>query len=225
MVSVANGEVVVPGDVVDQLKNVKLVGPGLRVCDGHVVALRCGVVTRDEGNVWINYFEKRYEPVLDDLVVGQVVQQLSDGWKVHIGCAMLANLSFMAFEGATKRNRPDLKLGDVIYAKVVETVEPQLVCVTPDGKAKGMGVLPPGGMVVRYSPGVSRKLLSPNSVILSTIGEDLPFEIACGLNGWIYVKSRTVEDTQAVLKMLQLVECFPTSGCSVSEVFKTLRGF
>lgn len=50
-------------------------------------------------------------------------------FQVDIGSADVAFLSYLAFEGATKRNRPTLKTGDLIYARVISTskhVEPEL---------------------------------------------------------------------------------------------------
>jgi exosome complex component RRP40 len=39
-------------------------------------------------------------------------------FRVDIGTSQLASLSYMAFEGATKRNRPNVNVGDIVYAKV-----------------------------------------------------------------------------------------------------------
>ena len=38
--------------------------------------------------------------------------------RVDIGTAEPASLSYLAFEGATKRNRPNVTVGDLVYAKV-----------------------------------------------------------------------------------------------------------
>lgn len=41
-------------------------------------------------------------------MVGVIVDRHAEGWKVDIGAAQLASLPALAFEGATKRNRPPL---------------------------------------------------------------------------------------------------------------------
>jgi exosome complex RNA-binding protein Rrp4 len=51
-------------------------------------------------------------------VLGVVVAKAGDLFRVDIGTSQPASLSYMAFEGATKRNRPNVNIGDVIYAKV-----------------------------------------------------------------------------------------------------------
>jgi exosome complex component RRP40 len=44
-------------------------------------------------------------------VVGQVIARSGENWRVDIGSAQMATLDGLAFEGATKRNRPNLKAG------------------------------------------------------------------------------------------------------------------
>lgn len=42
-----------------------------------------------------------------------------DYFRVDIGAPDLALLSFISFEGATKRNRPNLKVGDLVYGQIL----------------------------------------------------------------------------------------------------------
>jgi exosome complex component RRP40 len=52
----------------------------------------------------------QYVPVAQESVVGIVVARSGEGWRVDIGSANVANLDGLAFEGATKRSRPNLKV-------------------------------------------------------------------------------------------------------------------
>ena len=66
-----------------------------------------------------------------------VVGKGGDTFRVDIGSADNASLSFMAFEGATKKNKPNINVGDVVYAKLLvasRDMEPELVCVDSYGK-------------------------------------------------------------------------------------------
>jgi exosome complex component RRP40 len=47
------------------------------------------------------------------MVIGIITEKHADEWKVDIGCHQLATLSAMAFEGATKRNRPNLNVSQL----------------------------------------------------------------------------------------------------------------
>ena len=67
---------------------------------------------------WVNSHSKRYVASRGENVIGVVTAKAGDIFRVDIGTSQLASLSYMAFEGATKRNRPSVNIGDIIYAKV-----------------------------------------------------------------------------------------------------------
>lgn len=66
---------------------------------------------------------------------------------LSLSSAHSATLPALAFEGATKRNRPNLNIGTLVYAKVLPNAnsrdaEPELTCVDlRTGKAEGFGEL------------------------------------------------------------------------------------
>lgn len=49
-------------------------------------------------------------PALEDLVIGLVQERLKDCYRVDIGSSQPAMLSLLAFEGATRKNRPNLQV-------------------------------------------------------------------------------------------------------------------
>lgn len=69
-------------------------------------------------------------------------------------------LPVLAFEGATKRNRPSLQVHSLVYCRVSlanPDMEPELECVNPQsGKADGFGELS-GGFVFKCSLGLCRR--------------------------------------------------------------------
>jgi len=110
---------------------------------------------------------------------------------------MLAALGNLSFEGVTKRNKPDLKIGDLVYAKLAianKDMEPELTCIESGGKSKGLGQLN-GGFMITVSLGLARRLLHPDFNLLQLIGKAFPFEITVGLNGRIWMNSREVMNT------------------------------
>ena len=120
-----------------------------------------------------------------------------------------ALLGQLSFEGATKKTRPMLKQGDLVYARVLSTglgagAEVELTCVNPaTGRADGgLGPLT-GGMVFDVSTGLAARLIKASSssgeqqdgvaglVVLDELGKKLEkaggFEIAVGRNGKVWV--------------------------------------
>ena len=49
-------------------------------------------------------------PAPQESVIGVVIARSGENWRVDVGAAHMANLDGLAFEGATKRNRPNLKV-------------------------------------------------------------------------------------------------------------------
>ena len=70
-------------------------------------------------------------------MVGRVLERHSENFVVDIGGPFPAVLDVLAFEGATRRNRPKLAEGDLIYARVVlahRDIDTELSCVDISGK-------------------------------------------------------------------------------------------
>lgn len=52
----------------------------------------------------------QYIPVKGESVIGIVMAKSGDIFKVDVGGSEQASLSYLAFEGATKRNRPNVQV-------------------------------------------------------------------------------------------------------------------
>ena len=133
-------------------------------------------------------------------MVGIVSDKMTEGWKVDVGASQLASLSIYAFEGGTKKNRPNLVPGSLVYARMSmanKDVEPELSCIAASGKAEGFGPLVEGYMF-KCSTGLARQCLAADSIVLNEIGRYLPFEIAVGLNGRIWVNSTSNLNTMVI---------------------------
>lgn len=87
----------------------------------------------------------QYVPAPGDSVIGQVTLRTPDNYLLSLQSAHTATLPALAFEGATKRHRPNLKIGSLVYARVVlasRDMEPECTCVDPvTGKSEGYGEL------------------------------------------------------------------------------------
>ncbi|KAK6030109.1 hypothetical protein OSTOST_03769 [Ostertagia ostertagi] len=155
-------------------ENTKIIGYGIgRDPNSDILVARQPGIFKHEGEkCWISVHSK------------------SDFYKLEIGTPENATISFLAFEGATKRNRPDLKIGDVVYAQVMDEfahADVELTCVDAVSRARGLGVLS-GGFLFKVSCNLARRLLSSHSQLLKLLGKDYKFEITVGLNGRVWLK-------------------------------------
>jgi exosome complex component RRP40 len=88
-------------------------------------------------------------------------------------------------------------------------MDPEIECVNPNtGKSDGLGELK-GGMLFDVSLGMSRRLMMPNPsaqgsvVILDEIAEKVPFEIAVGRNGRVWVDAEGIAKVLVVGRAIQ----------------------
>ncbi|KAI3351383.1 hypothetical protein L3Q82_020204 [Scortum barcoo] len=213
------GEVLLPGDefsfdtadrlsLTEAVKAEKVVcGPGLRRSGDRLLVCKSGVLRHKEPNTfWMDSQQRRYVPAKGESIIGIVTVKSGDVFKVDFGGSEQASLSYLAFEGATKRNRPNVQVGDLVFAQFVlanKDMEPELVCVDSSGRANGMGVFGGGGLLFSVSLGLVRRLLAPHSEILTDLQQLFPCELVVGMNGRLWVKSSTVQQTLVISNLLQ----------------------
>ncbi|OBZ83974.1 putative exosome complex component rrp40 [Choanephora cucurbitarum] len=211
--------VVLPGDVIDvNTESTIVLGPGLRQESDQVVATKAGFLRHLEvGNrYWIESNQKRYIASTGESVVGTVVAKMGEYFRVDIGTAHSAVLPMLAFEGATKRNKPNIGVHSLVYCRVAlanPDMEPELECVNPTtGKADGFGELS-GGYMFKCSLGLCRRLLDPDTPILALLGEHFPFETAVGMNGRVWINSEEIKNTILISNAIQNSEYLSAEEC------------
>ena len=198
--------IVLPGDsipvssLLPKTQNTRY-GSGIYSAAGETFATIGGAlsVNQKKRTIAISHSNARYVPTTNDLVIAQFHHSSADYFHVslvpHHPYAILGQL---AFENVSKKTRPQLKPGDLVYAKVISAnrnMEVELSCVNPStGKSEpeGLGVLN-GGMVWDVSTGFAARLLKREGVVvLDELGEKMQaskggFEVAVGKNGRVWV--------------------------------------
>ncbi|SJL07489.1 related to Exosome complex component rrp40 [Armillaria ostoyae] len=210
--------IVVPGEHVPaQHVNLKL-GPGLiqlsqasATPKSSIISTRAGTLhhSANGSKWWVESNARRYVPAPQESVIGVVTQKAGEGFRVDIGSAHPASLDGLAFEGASKRNRPNLKIGSLVYARVSlahKDMEPELECFEAQTrKSEGFGELK-GGFMVRCSLGMCRKLLDPNNFLLPLLGAKIPLEVAVGMNGRVWINSKETRHTIAISRCIEAAD-------------------
>lgn len=155
---------------------------------------------------------RRYLPTTGDSIIGIITNRGSENYRVDIGSSSTATLDALAFEGATKRTKPNLKVGCLIYARISlahRDMETELECLNPTtGKSEGFGELKSGIMIDNLSLNLCRSLLTPNSDILVSLMNNFtfPFELATGLNGRIWINATTISQTIFVKRTIEKLD-------------------
>jgi exosome complex component RRP40 len=210
------------------------IGTGLRFDVGRnqIYATCPGRLEKRQTTYYVQQNLRRYyQPALEDRVVGIVQDRAgSDGaggdlYRVDIGASHLATVSNLsAFEGASKRNRPGLAPGQVLYARVAalhgngsnnsSILDPTLECRNGPHDAgvprrdwmtnEGCYGELHGGTVCKISTGLARELLNPDNLVLNELARcKIAFEVAVGVNGMLWIHSVLPEYTVLIQNAIQ----------------------
>ena len=109
------------------------VGNGLQRIGDTVVAVKAGkLMFKQPNRFYVLSTGKRYVPSVGDTVVGIVTDKNAEYYKVKLNATSSAILPVLAFDGATKRNKPSFESGTLVFARVVacsKFMEPELSCM------------------------------------------------------------------------------------------------
>ncbi|KAI0563320.1 Exosome complex RNA-binding protein 1/RRP40/RRP4 [Gracilaria domingensis] len=111
-----------------------LVGGRVAQKSSDLLASKAGYM-RDQVNrstLWVASNPKRYVPAQEDPVIGIAQDGYGEEYRLHINRSDTATLSMLALEGATKKNRPNLAIGALIYCRVVresKSMEAEVSCI------------------------------------------------------------------------------------------------
>ena len=138
----------------------------------------------------------------------------AEDYRVNINASSAAFLPVLAFEHATKRNKPELKLGDVVCARVASCdpdMDPELSCTnkdgkntSKDGKSLGYGPLKDGYMFETRSRHIMKLRSRPTPHEIRKLPQALKWETVVGANGRVWVKSTSPQITTALVQVLRL---------------------
>lgn len=103
-------------------------------------------------------------------------------------------------------------------------MEPELVCVDSNGKEKKLGPLGSDGMLFTCSLSLIRKILNRSSPLFNMLARSQAFEVAAGMNGRVWVKARTIQETIAVATAILAAEYAPPNDIKklCTNIEKTL---
>ena len=227
--------VVLPGDDVTPFLAAVLTAPAVRAgqgllqgADGRVRACRAGVLAHlPPDRFFVLSSHRRFVPAVGDTVVGVVQDKLAEHYRVRLHGTALAHLPLLAFDGATKRNKPDLAPGALVFARVASCskhMAPELTCAAPPGAGPkkdwvtGQGVFGElhGGRLVHASLGLARRLLDPGCALLAALARAFPFEVAVGVNGLVWLAAAEDAQADAAAEAVAAAEGLDEAGCDAA---------
>ena len=106
---------------------------------GHLVLSKLKEGKKTHVDVSVSSKESNlFFPKHNDVVIGQVTSKNFEQYTLDIGSACTAVLASIDFEGATRKLKPTVNVGDLIYARIKQPVnkfyKPVLTCIHPTCK-------------------------------------------------------------------------------------------
>ncbi|MES1922968.1 Exosome component 3, partial [Bonamia ostreae] len=196
-----------------------LLSNGLSCDRKSIVVTKTGPLAQTN-SIWIDSKEKIYTPRKGDVVVGIITKTKLSQYVLDINAARHGLLPCLSFRGASKRFKPNLDIGDAVYCKVSladKFLEAELTCISESCKKEwstGEAYFTnlEGGNLLALTPSLSRKLMSSEKKFaLDFMGKYVPYELAIGLNGYVWVNSI---DNRKTIIVSNLIECILAEGDS-----------
>jgi exosome complex component RRP4 len=199
---VRDREVVIPGQPLAKGK----IKPGKDVYideSGMIRSKKLGLVNLKEDEISIVPLVGAYIPKEEDLVIGIVSKISGNTILVDIRSPYQGALPVQRRAEKVDLKKYDLKIGDVILAKVRSFDGASSLILTID--AEGLGKLE-GGYLLEVDPAKVPRVIGKRQSMLSILKEGTKSEIIVANNGRIWVKPPSVKELIALEKALRKIE-------------------
>jgi len=220
-----NRDLVIPGDALFEGRI--RTGDNTYRDQGKVFAARIGLVNYGRGVVSVIALKSRYDPLVGDLVVGEVTDIELGRWVVKIDAPSEAVLSVP--DAIDAPFRPDivmpdiLDVGDTIVAKVVDLDRRRTPILSILGR--GLGRVE-DGFIIRITPSKIPRLIGKKGSMVNMILKETGCSITIGQNGRILVHGETREQEEIVVNVVERIEREAhTTGLTnrIQEYLKSLK--
>jgi exosome complex component RRP4 len=192
-------QIVIPGQILGEIPAFKP-GRGTFVENKKIYAERLGVLNIQDNFIDIIPLKGRYEPIVDDFVIGVVEEASTSNWMVDINAPYpaLLHVHEVPWEIEFADTEKYLNTGDAILAKVLSVDESKKLQITLNDrnlfKLKG-------GHIIEFEPSVYRRIMGKQYSMIEIIQKYTRCRIKVGKNGRIWIDG----DAEGIAKVLQAI--------------------
>ena len=200
-----NRDLVVPGDVLYEGRI--RTGDNTYRGQGKVSATRIGLVNYSKDMVSVIALEAGFNPLVGDLVIGEVIDIELGRWLVDIGAATGAVLNVPDAIDAPFRSdivMPEiLDVGDTIIAKLVDMDRRRTPILSILGRDLGKV---DGGFTMNLTPSKIPRLIGKKGSMVNMILRETGCDIVIGQNGRILIHGRTREQEMNAVSVIEKID-------------------
>jgi exosome complex component RRP4 len=192
-------QIVIPGQILGDIPAFKP-GRGTFVENKKIYAERLGVLNIQDNFINVIALKGRYEPIVDDFVIGVVEEASTSNWMVDINAPYpaLLHVHEVPWEIEFADTEKYLNTGDAILAKVLSVDESKKLQITLNDrnlfKLKG-------GHIIEFEPSIYRRIMGKQYSMIEIIQKYTRCRIKVGKNGRIWIDG----DADGIAKVLQAI--------------------
>jgi exosome complex component RRP4 len=197
-----NRKIITPGEIVIQGEEF-LPGDGTRREKEDIVSSRYGLVDISEKLVRVIPLSGVYSPRRGNVIIGEVIDVLFNGWLLDFGGSGNGFLSIN--ECPRFINKDELQdtfdFGDLIVAKIIG-IKSKGIDLTV--RMRGLGKLE-DGMVIKVNPNKVPRVIGKEGSMVNVIKEAANCEITVGQNGLIWINAQEIKNELKAKKIIEFI--------------------
>ena len=146
--------------------------------------------------------KEKYVPSMGDKVIGKVLRKMADNYEMDVRSDRRALLGVLSFQGATKKSKPNLTDGDLVFCQIQSVPQYLLYKVTcissKSTKIWNSGEAHFGHLSVGIEiiiPLFLAFFLSHDETLFELIRKYLTFEVVVGINGILWFRAKSIKHT------------------------------
>lgn len=200
-------DIIIPGELIElRSEQSKISQDFLKIQDTlYAVSRKAGIIyckKRDDvTNIGLTTCSEKYYAKKDDRVIGVITKKGGENYVVDIGAEKEAILGVQEFDGASKRSKPNLEVGSLLYLRIVNVhkyLPIKQTCKCPSNKkdwTSGDAVYGElkEGLEVSVSNVFIKRLLN-DSTIFDALKKYITFEVALGVNNKVWVSTQNIQN-------------------------------
>ena len=192
-------KIVLPSQVLGDIKSNRA-GRGTFVENGRIISEKLGILNANSNYINVIPLKGRYEPTVDDFVIGVVEEALSAGWLVDINAPSPAflHVNEVPWDIEFGDTEKYLNRGESIMAKVTQIDELNKFQITL--KDRNLYKIK-GGHILEVEPSIVPRIIGKKGSMIALIKKYIRCRIFVGQNGKIWVDG----DTESIERVLQTV--------------------
>ncbi len=192
-------KIVLPSQVLGDTKSNRA-GRGTFIEDGRIISGKLGILNANSNYINVIPLKGRYEPTVDDFVIGVVEEALSAGWLVDINAPSPAflHVNEVPWDIEFGDTEKYLNRGDSIMAKVTQIDELKKFQITL--KDRNLYKIK-GGHIIEVEPSRVPRIIGKKGSMIALIKKYIRCRIFVGQNGKIWVDG----DTESIERVSQTI--------------------